>query len=85
MARIVSEVNIKQCKVPKNSHHEQTPSTQNRFARNVKNVLDIFNEWGKPFTETSSNLFAVDTNVLMANEVVQSVREAEDLAVQGFC
>ena len=79
MARIVSEVNIKQCKDPKNSHHEQTPSTQNRFARNGKSVVDIFNEWGNPFTETSSNLFAVDTNVLMADEVVQSVREAEDL------
>ena len=38
MARIVSEVNIKQCKDPKNSHHEQTQSTQNRFARNVNSV-----------------------------------------------
>ena len=34
---------------------------------------------GNPFTETSSDLFAVDTNIFTANEIVQSVREAEDL------
>jgi len=34
---------------------------------------------GNPVTETSSDLFAVDTNVFMACEVVQSVRKAEDL------
>ena len=67
MARIVSEVNIKQCKDPKNSHHEQTPSTQNmQVCKKCEEcVINIFNEWGNPFTETSSNSFAVDTNVLM--------------------
>jgi len=77
MARIVSEVSVKD--PAKNNHHEQSPSTQNRFARNVKSVVDIFNEWGNPFTETSSDLFSIDTNVMMACEVVQNVREAEDL------
>jgi len=48
------------------------------FARNVKNVVDIFNEWGNPFTETSSNLLAVDTNLVMADEVVQSIKEAKN-------
>ena len=43
----------------------KTPSTQNRFARNVRSVIDIFNGWGgNPFTEMSSKLFAIDTNVL---------------------
>jgi len=79
MARIVSECSIKQFKYPKSSHHEQTPSTQRRFTRNVKNVVDIFNEWGNPFTETSSDLLAVDTNLVMADEVVQSIKEAEDI------
>ena len=79
MAGIVSEVSVKQLEDPASNHHEQTPSTQNRFARNVKSVVDIFIEYGNPFTETSSDLFSVDTNVFMANKVVQSVREAEDL------
>ena len=79
MARIVTEVSVKQLKDPASNHHEQTPSTQSRLARNVKSVVDIFNEYGNPFTETSSDLFSVDTNIFMANEVVQSVREAEDL------
>ena len=46
MTRIVSEVSIKQCGTPKCSYHEQIPSAQNRFARNVKNVVDIFNDMG---------------------------------------
>jgi len=69
MARIVSECSIKHFKDPKSSHHEQTLRTQSRFARNVKNVVDIFNKWENPFTETSSDLLAVDTNLVMADEV----------------
>jgi len=48
------------------------------FARNVKNVVDIFNEWGNPFTETNSDFLAVDTSLVMADEVVQSIKEAEN-------
>ena len=42
-------------------------------------MVDIFNEWGNPFTEISSDLLAVDKNLVMADEVVQSLKEAEDL------
>jgi len=38
MARIVNEVKVKQFRDPKSAQHEQTLSTQNRFARNVKSV-----------------------------------------------
>ena len=44
MARIVSEVNIKQLRDQKSTQHEPALSTQNRFARNVKSVVETFNE-----------------------------------------
>ncbi len=77
--RIISELSVKQSKF---GHHEQTPSIQNRFARNVRSVIEAFNEMGNPFTETSTDLFAIDTKVIMADQVVQSIKEAEGLRKQ---
>ena len=34
-------------------------------------VVDIFNQWRNSCTEMSSYLFAVDTIVFLANDVVQ--------------
>ena len=70
---------IHQNTVIMNKLHEQTPSTQSRFATNVKSVVEVFNEMGNPFTETSSDLFAIDTKMIMAEEVIQSIKEAEDV------
>jgi len=47
-------------------------------------VVDIFHEWGNPFAETSSDLLAVDTYLVIADEVVQSIKEAEDLEYKTF-
>ena len=80
-ARIISELRVKQSKC---DHHEQTTSTQNRFASNVQSVIDAFNEMGNPFTETSSDLFAIDTKIIMADQVVQSIKEAEGLGRKQY-
>ncbi len=37
--RIISELSVEQSKF---GHHEQTPSIQNRFARNVRSVIEAF-------------------------------------------
>ena len=70
MAGIVSEVSIKQCGKPKCSHHEQTPSTQ-----------DVFNEMGNPFTETSSDLFAVTRWLMKLFRVLGKLKIWEKVSV----
>ena len=50
----------------------------NKFAANVRGVVDVFNEMGNLFTKTSSDLLAIDMKILMADEVIQSSKEAED-------
>jgi hypothetical protein len=45
----------------------------------VRSVIDAFNE--NPFTEISSDLFVIDTKVIMADQVVQS---AEDLGRKQY-
>ncbi len=40
--------------------------------------------FGVPFTETSSDLFAIDSKVIMADQVVQSIKEAEGLGRKQY-
>ena len=72
MARIINdvEVSLYQNKTHENRHHEQTLKTQ-RFASNVQCVMDVINELGNTFTETSTNLFTMDTKIDMAEEVIE--------------
>ena len=52
-ARIITEFSVMHSTIVKchDSHHEQIPSIQNRFAANVRDVVDVFNDMGNPFTE----------------------------------
>ncbi len=86
IARIISELRMKDSSRLKRSdrHHEQIPSIQSRFATNVRSVVDVFNEMGNPFTETSSDLLALDTKIIMADEVIQSIKKAEDLGTVQY-
>ena len=42
-------------------------------------MVDVFNETGNPSTETSSDLLAIDMKIIMADEVIQSIKEAGDI------
>ena len=86
-ARIINELSMVHSTKVKchDSHHEQTPSIQNRFAAHVRHVVDVFNDMGNPFTETSSDLFAIDTKIIMSDEVIQSIKtKAEDIGKEQY-
>lgn len=51
-------------------HHEQVPSVQNAF---LKNVLNVMEGLGNPFKEDSGDLLALDTKNIMPTEVVESI------------
>ena len=40
-------------------------------------MIDVFNELGKQFTETSGNLFALDTNVILFENAIDNITWAE--------
>lgn len=56
----------------KDRHHEQALSTQKRFASNVQNVINVFNELGNPFKESSTDLLTMDTKIIMAERVIKN-------------
>ena len=60
-------------------HHEQLPSIQKAFQADVKRLVDVIQDAGNPFQETSTELLTLDTKVVLSNDVVHAVRTAEDL------
>ena len=79
-ASIINEVGMTHSPRSKcnDTHHEQIVSIQNRCATNVRNVVDVFNQMGNPFAETSFDLFAIETKVNMNDGVIQSIKRAEE-------
>ena len=54
-------------------HHEQLPSIQKSFASDFNNVMSCFEKLGNPFSEDSRDLYALDTKVLMSDEIVTTL------------
>ena len=67
-----------------NRHPEQVPSVQKRFATDVKNLCREFEEIGNPFSDTSKDLYSLDTKQIMPDDVKRSVESAEELGKRQF-
>lgn len=65
-------------------HHEQISSVQNRFASDVKNLFREFEGAGNPFSETSKDLYTLDTKQIMPDIVKNSIESAEDSGQTQF-
>ena len=60
-------------------HHDQTPSMQSSFLKDVKCLINAVEEMGNPFKEDSGDLLVLDTMEIMPEEVVQSVKNLQKL------
>ena len=60
-------------------HHEQIPSTQKAFLTQMRDVVLVVEELGNPFLDMTADLYTLDTKEVMSNEVIESVRSAEDM------
>ena len=61
-------------------HHEETPSVQNTFARDVRSLVAVIEELGKPFEEDSEDLLVLDTKEIADPAVIETVRKPSRLA-----
>ena len=86
-ARLLMEFDEKHSMKKKDTdrHHEQIPSVQKKFLSRVKSVTDVMEEIGNPFADTSSDLYTLDTKVIMPASVVNAVRSAEDIGKTQYC
>ena len=65
-------------------HHEETPSVQNTFARDVRSLVAVIEELGNPFEEDSQNLLVLDTNEIADPAVIETVRNAKQIGQDQF-
>ena len=49
------------------------------FLDQVKAITDVTEETGNPFSELSTDLYTLDTKVIMPESVVHTVKTAENL------
>ena len=50
-------------------HHEQSTAVQTTFAKEVKALVEVFDEIGNPFKEDNGDLLTLDTKLIMDSEV----------------
>ena len=58
-------------------HHEQVPSVQKTFARDVKSLIGVTEEMGNPFCKDSADLLVLDTKEIVPKCVVEAVSGAK--------
>ena len=58
-------------------HHEQTPSVQKAFFKDVQALNSVLEEMGNPFTDDSTQLIVLDTKDIMPEPVVQAIKTAK--------
>ena len=60
-------------------HHEQIPSVQKTFLSHVQSFTATMEEIGNPFADTGTDLYTLDTKVIVSDNVVETIRSAEDI------
>ena len=65
-------------------HHEETPSVQNTFARDVRPLVAVIEELGNPFEEDSQDLLVLDTKEIADPAVIETVRNAKQIVQAQF-
>ena len=59
-------------------HHEQTPSAQKWFSKNVNDLVSVFQEAGNPFLEESKDLIALDSKNIPNQNAVDNIRKVAE-------
>lgn len=65
-------------------HHEETPSFQTMFSRNVAALKSQIGEHGNPFLETSKELFSLETNIAVDEEYVEQLMKIEEVGKEQY-
>ena len=58
-------------------HHEQTPSVQKAFFKDVQELVSVLEGMGSPFTEDSTELIVLNTKEIIPECVVQVIKTAK--------
>uniref|UniRef100_UPI00358E9808 uncharacterized protein n=1 Tax=Myxine glutinosa TaxID=7769 RepID=UPI00358E9808 len=65
-------------------HHDQTPSVQTSFAKDVRALVSVIEELGNPFEEESMDLVVLDTKEIAGPAAVETVRNVKKIGQEQF-
>ena len=61
-----------------NLHHEQNPTTQCNFIKDVKSMVSTIQDMGNPFASDDGYLVVLDTKAIMSEDIVETVKTIEE-------
>ncbi len=65
-------------------HHDQTPSIQAAFAKDVRSLVSVIEDLGNPFEEESTDLLVLDTKEITDHTSVEAVQNAQRIGQEQF-
>lgn len=65
-------------------HHDQTPSVQMSFAKDVRSLVNVIEQLGNPFEEDSMDLIVLDTKEIAGPHAVEAVQNAKKIGEEQF-
>ena len=65
-------------------HHNQTPSIQATFARDVCSLVSTMEEFGNPFEEESSDLLVFDSKEIVDDAAVYAIQNVRNIGQKQF-
>ena len=84
VARVIVEFedfNLRPHDQEETRQHEETPSVQNTFARDVRSLVAVIED---PFEEDSQNLLVLDSKEIADPAVIETVRNAKQIGQDQF-
>ena len=65
-------------------HHEQTPSAQKQFSKNVNDLVSVFQQAGNLFLEELKDLIAMDLKNIANQNTVDNMRKVTVSGAKQF-
>lgn len=87
VARVIQEFEEAHQGVPKDRirhHHDQSPSVQVKFARDVQSLVQVFQELGNPFEEESRDIIVLDSKEIADPCAVKTVQNVHQIGQDQF-
>ena len=65
-------------------HHDQTTSVQTSFAKDVRSLVAVIEEFGNPFEEKSQELLVLDTKEIADSFVLNTINNVKCIGQDQF-
>ena len=71
------------CKINTN-HHDQTPTVQANFGKDVLSLISVIEDLRNPFEEESTDLLVLDSKEIADHAAEETVKNAQRLGQEQF-